>query len=383
MSASNAIELVTSALLKLLGDNIGSLVGNPDDDITAKPPDKARGTKTGPQINVFLYHTGVNAAMRNLGVAPPLPLDLFYMLTAYGSNDDDREAHRLIGRALQILNDNPLIAALADQPERVRLTFQPFTSEESYRLWSTFQTQYRISAAFQVSVVLIDNERVTASALPVLRRGSDDRGPSALASALPTLTSVDADVTPAAVSGRLGDRLKLRGQNLPGSNALVRFTSNRLPAPLDLTPTSGTSDTLFVQLPSDAAATTAWTPGFYTVQLVLTQPGLPPFSSNEVPFTLAPLVTRTPASVSPGDTLTVASNPHLQTGQRILVLFGSLPIAGPSIVGETPSVDVTVPSVAAGTYTIRLRVDGVDSLPMRLTGTPPRFEFDPNQQVTV
>jgi hypothetical protein len=32
---------------------------------------------------------------------------------------------------------------------------------------------------------------------------------------------------------------------------------------------------------------------------------------------------------------------------------------------------------------IRLRVDGIDSLPVRLVGSPPVFNFDAQQMVTV
>jgi hypothetical protein len=41
----------------------------------------------------------------------------------------------------------------------VRVTLQPLSLEEMSRLWSTFQTQYRLSVAYEVSVVLIDSAR--------------------------------------------------------------------------------------------------------------------------------------------------------------------------------------------------------------------------------
>jgi hypothetical protein len=385
--------MVTATLLKLLGDGLADLVGNPDDDVTARPPDKARGLKTGPQVNLFLYHAGINAALRNQpprqaregeAARPSLPLDLFYLVTAYGSNDDDREAHALLGRALRILYDNPLLAALPEQPEGVRLTFQPFTSEEQYKLWSTFQTSYRISAAFQVSLVLIDSELSSPAALPVLRRGSDDRGPAAIASGLPILASAAPDVLPAAPSAQLGDVLRLKGQNIAGSGVAVRFTTSRLPDFVSLTPLAGGgSGEIAVKLPDDAAAASAWAPGFYTVQLMVTQGTLPRVPSNEVPLTLAPVITLSANTVSTGDTLTISVTPHLQALQRVQVIFGSLPLPSPAIAAETDSIDIEVPAVPAGTYLVRLRVDGVDSLSVRRTGSPPRFEFNPDLQVKV
>jgi hypothetical protein len=46
-------------------------------------------------------------------------------------------------------------------------------------------------------------------------------------------------------------------------------------------------------------------------------------------------------------------------------------------------VTVTFPAVSAGTYVVRLRVDGVDSDPVHYVGSPPLPEFDPASQVVV
>ena len=70
------------------------------------------------------------------------------------------------------------------------------------------------------------------------------------------------------------------------------------------------------------------------------------------------------------------------------MLFGSQQVEAQNI--NTPA-DLTQPStltfqvqnVVAGEYVVRLRVDGVDSLPVIESATPPLLEFDPNQKVTV
>jgi hypothetical protein len=46
---------------------------------------------------------------------------------------------------------------LHEQVERVRITLQPLTLEEVAKLWNVFQTPYRISVAYEVSVVLIES----------------------------------------------------------------------------------------------------------------------------------------------------------------------------------------------------------------------------------
>jgi hypothetical protein len=44
---------------------------------------------------------------------------------------------------------------------------------------------------------------------------------------------------------------------------------------------------------------------------------------------------------------------------------------------------VTVPAVPAGDYLVRLRVQGIDSLPVTVTGSPAKLAFDPQQKVHV
>ena len=39
--------------------------------------------------------------------------------------------------------------------------------------------------------------------------------------------------------------------------------------------------------------------------------------------------------------------------------------------------------MTAGEYIVRLRVDGIDSLPVTITGSPPTLDFDAQQKVTV
>jgi hypothetical protein len=60
------------------------------------------------------------------------------------------------------------------------------------------------------------------------------------------------------------------------------------------------------------------------------------------------------------------------------------PVVGSPSYDQTPTtLTFEVPDLPAGTYTVRLRVDGVDSLPVIFADVeqPPRF--DPAQQVKV
>ena len=126
MSNTFAISAVTATMRNLLDlasrDNPAGTV------VTTRPPDKARNAITGNQLNLFLYHTALDAAWVNrdlpgrvgpgeLGV-PPLPLVLNYLITAYGENDDETVGHRVLGRAMGALHDHPVLSA-----DDVRTTF--------------------------------------------------------------------------------------------------------------------------------------------------------------------------------------------------------------------------------------------------------------------
>lgn len=402
MSNSLAIAAVTRTLL--------SLLGNVTPTITALPPDKARDNQSADQLNLFLYQTQVSAAWRNAdpprqtrsgeAALPALPLGLHYLITAFGV--DEARAHEVLGTAMSILHDHPVLdpqeisdACAADlpaadlhlQPERIRLTPLSLSTDDMSTLWSGFQTSYRLSAAYELSVVLVDSRRPARSPLPVLRQGPEDRGPTAAAGPAPSLTAaLPPQGQPVAV---LGDSVRLQGVNLGGPVAAARFVNVRLDGPIDLVPEPGSSIERWVLLPSGSPAIADFAPGMYTVSLVTSLPGMPTWLSNEVPFGLGATITVSPLVAPPGPlTLTVTCRPRLRSGQRALLLFGTrqeppATIETPADPVEPSTLTFELDSVSSGTYVVRLRVDGVDSNPVVRTGTPPTPSFDSNQQVVV
>jgi Pvc16 N-terminal domain len=400
---SNALAISATTL------TLQALLTQATPNVTTLPPDRARNGGAGDQLNLFLYQTLLNPAWRNMDLPrqvksgetghAPLPLNLHYLITAYGDNETD--SHEVLGKAMSVLHDHTLLDAaeirgatqvdlpesdLHQQLERIRITLLPLSVEEIFKLWSGFQTQYRLSAAYEISLVLIESTRPTRTPLPVLQRGKDDRGVTAVASAAPTLfTLIPEHKLP---SAQLGSLLTLEGQNLNG-DLTVRFNNFRLETPLELSPQAGgSSSQLQVRLPSGSPAISDWLAGFYTVSLVTHLPDLPAWTSNEVALGLAPTFTLSSSGASVGDTLTITCSPRLHPEQRALILFADQHLQPQTI--NTP-LDTTqpstltfqVPNVGTGEYVVRLRVDGVDSLPFRLSGTPVRLQFDPNQKVVV
>ena len=196
-------SLLTTALAAggpstILGAAAG--ITNVAPDLVSTGPDESA------QINLFLYYASINPALRNLGLPsmsangaslsnPPLAINLHYLVTAYGSNPFDAEI--LLGWAMQVFHSTPVVPretieqALASQAEHIRITPETLTTEEIYRLWTAFQTSYRPTTSYQVSVVVIQDTQSYASNLPVQRR-------SVLA--LPLISPLIASVTPAMIA---------------------------------------------------------------------------------------------------------------------------------------------------------------------------------------
>ncbi len=415
MSNTLAIAAATATLRNMLNtlmhnrdSNLGGLA------VTTLPPDLARKGHSDLQLNVFLYQTAVNAGWRNRDMpgvvragesaAPALALNLYYLVTAYGKGETDaqNDTHRVLGAAMSVLHDHAVLDRtdieasiagndLAKQFESLRITWQPMSLDEISKLWTVFQTHYRVSAAYEVTVVLIDSHVPVKSALPVLARGADDRGATAVAAAAPVLEGI---VLPRSQpAARLGEALSLLGRQLSLADTKVRFTSARLAQSVELDPQAGSDGALALTLPA-ADPLALWAPGFYSVGLVLRPAGLPTIVSNEIAFALAPqivvgpIVVGTDSNANLTRTLTVTCTPRIAAGQRVLLLLGDMQVA-PIEPPPPPNPDLTQPTelafavqaIPAGDYVVRLRVDGVDSIPVSYAGTVPAF--DPAQKVTL
>lgn len=413
MSNVLAIAATTRTLRNLLLAQMPVLDADLGDlEVTLQPPDVARKGISKAQLNLFLYQVVANAAWRNLDLPgqvrpgetapPPLALNLHYVITAWGrgENDSDATSHRVLAAAMSTLHDRAVLDGndirnaladndLAEQVERVRVTPLVQSVDELSKLWTAFQTNYRTSAAYEAAVLLIDSRATVRAPLPVLRRGSQDRGVIATASAAAALEALDYPRHQPAV--RLGEDIVLNGRQLATDHALARFSSLRLDASIDIAPQPGdVAGTLRVHLADtadDADAVARWAPGIYTVALLVQPPGLPPLLSNELPLALAPRIALGSLAAAAGDfALNLTCTPRIRAGQRVSLLFGDRVLAPASLSNPADTHQPTalvfqLTGVAAGTYTVRLRVDGADSIPVDFSGSVPAFAV--NQQVVV
>jgi hypothetical protein len=417
MSTDLAITAVTRTLRQILDDEVADKWGVDvlGGDLTKQfvvvnlPPHKVRDQHPSQNVvNVFLYRTDLNPGWRNMALPsqtkpgetgpPPLALNLEYLVTAYGEDDREDAAHFFLAQAMRVLHDRGILprqafktvlpqARVHLQIEQVTITPKPLSIEEMSKLWSIFQTQFRISASYLVTVLLIDSRAATKSAPPVLTRGPEDRGFPAIASPQPVLDSARAESGLAAV--RLGEELIVQGERFDVAPLTARVRHPLMPAALELPVTLLDPQRVKIALPAPGGGVaTNWPAGFYTLSLVVSRPDLPPWPTNEVSFALAPSITVDPlTNTNPGTdfTVTIEATPQVREEQTVLAIFGSRQFTPASIV--TPN-DADAPTTITfdapgdlGVHRVRLRVDGVDSIPIvKSNGT---MTFDSAQSVEV
>jgi len=384
------------------------------------------GADAVPRLNLFLYQVTPNAAWRNVDLPsrdasgrrvtnPPLALDLHYLLTAYGMAE--LQAEVLLGYGLQLLHENPVLAReairtalnpspvsgallpsvyqalrsadLAEQMELLKITPSAMNAEEMSRLWSALQAHYRPTAAFQVSVVLIEPQSPAISPLPVLTRGrfvpalQRDEGvivTPGLVPPYPTLDSVlaTAHATPSTV--QLGDAVTVLGHHMAGTNRAIVLRNDRfgleqeiaLPDATD----DGTVEFNVPNLPADLPA------GVYTLEVrVLRDGDAEPRTSNALPVALAPAITTFPpvamARIGANLSLTIGCQPDVRVGQKVALLMDTREAPAQPFAANTATLDFEFSDAppAGATPLLRLKVDGIESLVVNRGAQPPVF-FD-------
>ncbi|BAZ37707.1 hypothetical protein NIES4101_36300 [Calothrix sp. NIES-4101] len=431
MSNSLAIAAVTTTLRYLLQRRFDSN-GSGSVTVTTKPLDKARDNNgnAGNQVNLFLYQTRENAALRNMDIPtqvklgetglPPLALNLYYMLTAYAQNDDFPEptSHNLLGEAMSVFHDYPILnpediknalpAAdvakydLYNQIERVKITPQSLSLDELSKMWATFQTQYRISTAYEVSVVLIESTRPLKTPLPVLSRGSGDTGVTTQADVTPpypTLLTINFAAIEQArenlpanqkkllqkPAANLGDELTLTGYNLEGNNVEIVFNHPQLPTPNIITIPATERTATEIQLTIPTTPPTQWCPGFYTVTAIIGER-----TANGLPLPIAPTIVNiafdsrdnSDPNKPNNAIIQVSCNPPVFPGQRVALVLstqeellekiGDRELVSRPHPTQTDTLEFELGDIPPGTYQVRprLRVDGVDSLVVNYNVTP-------------
>lgn len=402
MSNYLGIAATTATLRNLLMNVDTGIPADPilaDTQVTTKPLDKAHTSDQVNQLNIFLYHTAPNAQLRNMEMLVrmkpgeegqfPVAMNLYYLITAYGRGNDDVMAHRLLGRAVSILNDYPILsreeikAALPGndlylQPEHVRITPQSLGVEEMFRLWATFQSAYRISVVYEVAVVMIESTLPISAPLPVLGVGPTAQPNGSPVSAMLT-SALPPGMEPSALAG---DTIVLSGSNLAGDLVIAVITwpepvGGEVPPVMLQTLPGGTATMQSVVL--DTTSGLDWQAGVYRIALVISKRGTDDRVTNELPLAIAPAIASiTPAVVTRdaegGIDLTLTVRYPVQPEQRVVLLVGDREVTLATPTAPTSVIEAHVPNIAAGSYYLRLRIDGVDSHLVDRGSSPPAFD---------
>ena len=447
MSSPLAIGAVSAVLRNLLDDALieaGAAMAS-SVQVSAVAPDTIDLTnpQEPPRLNLFLHRVTPNAGWSNSGLPSrgnisgsrltnaPLALDLHYLVTAYARGDCQAEI--LLGYAMHLLHERPVLdraairtaldpspldvsmlppafqalvaADLADQVELIRITPVTMSGDEMSKLWSAIASHYRPSAAYQISVVLIENARPAAAPLPVLSRGlrdpvtHRDRGVIVNPDLLSPLPSLFAAETAApGIGARLDEEVVLRGVRLGGTGHVVRLSHRLFAQPFEVVPsavdTRGTAVTF--RLPDDLAAQTALAAGQLAATVRFVPEGaVEPRETNGVSLVLAPIpVVSADVALGLPDatavrggapvrlTVTLAARPQVRLEQKAtLMLDTTEATALPRAVPSDPLRFEFPATVAAGPHWLRLRVDGVDSVLLDRGAAAPAFDLA--QRLTV
>ncbi|HEX8262343.1 MAG TPA: DUF4255 domain-containing protein [Allosphingosinicella sp.] len=393
MSDHRAIAAVTATLKAIIQEAASLAVGQ--SEVRLGAPVAKLNDGTAPTVNLFLFRTTPNAAMRNSHLPTrrsdgsararaQTAVDLHYILTFYG-DPAQFVPERLLGAVTLALEERPILtpamiesalaaaadtlpllkqADLPDAPSRVRIAPATVTLEEFTKIWSIFfQVPYGLSVAYVCSHVVIESDERFATVLPVIRpnvlagpisgfaldwAGPDSGGPGPVAA---------------------GGGLFLAGKGLGRSGTTVDIDGAE--TPFDSQSGSG----IRLTLPANLKV------GIHLAQAVAppTSAATPPHlrrRSNTIPFALHPSISVGAVAHDDAEprtgTLEVGFSPPVEDGQRVTVTLDARALDGPlGIVldpqapGAFPAAQLSFPfeDVPAGLYLVRAHVDGFASLP--------------------
>lgn len=177
MAKAQAIAITGQTVLSLLADNIPKAEFTNARFELYQPANFQTPMEEG--ISLFLYRVEINAGLRNYppktgldGISrrPPLPLDLYYLLTIWAK--DTIKQQRILGWAMRTLEDAPVLAAgrlnnfgpetdVFQPNETIEIIFHSLTLQDLSNIWGAFKSSIPMSVGYIARVVGIDSTIVT------------------------------------------------------------------------------------------------------------------------------------------------------------------------------------------------------------------------------
>lgn len=420
MRSALRIASITQCLREILqrglhANSVADIVAG-SDTVSVLAPDKidVSTNKENSQLNLFMYQVSFNQGWRNFDQPsvnsngerisnPPLAIDLHYFLTAYGKGDLD--ANILLGYGMQIFHEIPVLdravvrnilsrtnlrdpykdladSKLADQVEQIKITPELLSIEDISKLWAAFGAKYRTTAAYKITVVLIESDKTIKAGLPVIDRNiyvNTMKHPF-----IEKILSQKTDDSLVTEGQKIlpGHRLILKGTELIPENAMIDIDGKPelgIPTAAIRSEKNGLS---FI-IPDNLKT------GIHELMVVYPQSmGTPPIvhdhagaRSNAENFVLSPLITILPVSerTNPGNLVSATINlkvrPKLYPGQEALLSLNEItdsqdakaygfkysPLPATSPPEPVENISIKIAGVKKAIYTLRLNVAGIDS----------------------
>ncbi|OQX18479.1 MAG: hypothetical protein BWK76_07430 [Desulfobulbaceae bacterium A2] len=424
---------MTDTLIRLLRRYIsqpqvwGMAAGEPlpPVSISGEPPDLLAQQTDDYALGLYLYHIQEDPHCKNFpepsGSSPPvrfqeMALQLYYLLTAHGGKL--RETHpfqreqRLMGMAIKAFHDYPVLDCsttigtegdrfifpdtLRHGEDEFRLVLHPATLEEINKVWTAANVPVRLSAVYQVSVILLAAEEAVTSPVPVLAPCIDA---GRLQSVWIQATASDCRFTlPGEIRARtashspalvaVGESFRILGNGLDESLNRVLLTRPDWldPPALDVTHwvSARQPETHLELTVSSPVAGRAIPPGLYQVY-VQRDNTLSNFSPLAIVPQISPATAPTPGVSPDGGPIatlfringgpfsgTEITTVRVYLGGVLLRQSLAPPAPGEFLVVTEQQLEVRVPpTLAPGNYAVRVAVNGITTLPTRWFAVTP------------
>jgi hypothetical protein len=353
--------------------------------------DHPKGESPDPGVYIKPYRVAPSAALRNADLPtrraegsllkrPRLAVDIDLLLTFVGE-PGTYDPERLAGLVLTDFHANPSLgkqeikdylaglandhvlegADLGDQLERVRLTPLALNLEDLSRVWGLFGLSvYGLSIAYQAGPLLLDAEVRPAAPLPVQATNF-----VVVPNIAPVILALRSTSSTQAL-GKIGDVLTVQGTGLRGPSTWLKIGAQEI----ELANTDVGTDRVTLLLDG----TLGLQAGVRSIQVIhkaqlgpVSDPWRVAAQSNAMAFALLPKISGTPSASGAGPVeVRVAVEPLPGADQEVALILD--PLAGGTqqerreFTIDGNEVVFEFPSLTAGEYLVRVRIDGAVSL---------------------
>jgi hypothetical protein len=417
MSNSAIIHTVSTTLKNLLQNELNKPIANSVTVTVTSPEVQVTDDFIGIRVNLFLYKVAEDAYLKNQEIPgvgnpgnydhPPLSLDLHYLLTVINSakEEDELPAHRVLGRAMRIMYDNAVITekrirdlnpTITDPEylqvyENLKMVLDPINLEDLMKIWTALTKPYKLSVAYNVSAVQIEKDEEKPSISRPLGEGPlIEAKVYAIPSTIPRIENIRIYHGAKAANQKeleapyanVGDTLIISGRNFTGDIRVILGTVDAtdqinyirddsrieltVPNRAELQPGSQT-----VRLAFDVMMGKSHAEQKHTIS-----------NSNQSIFLLAPRIDSFELNSNlPLPTLVISGSRLFNPEMECMTMIGDMVIHSSDYILDNstnpePSDSIAIPQtlvpglVVGTTYTVRVRVNGVENIDVEKTLVP-------------